>query len=318
MKGDLPLAVLTGNAHPKLAEEICGHLDTRLCRAEVGRFPDGETRVQVLENVRGRDCFVIQPTCPPVNDHLMELLLLIDALRRASAERVTAVIPYFGYARQDRKHAGRVPITAKLVANLIEAAGASRVLAMDLHSEQIQGFFDIPLDHLLAIPVFVEYLKEQAGNEITVLSPDVGGLREAHRLALRLGVPMAMIDKQRTGPDKTKTGHIVGKVSATHVLVVDDMISTGGSMSEAIRTALAHGAKEVSAVATHPVFSGRVFERIKNTGLRQLVVTNTIPVKKVPDNFPLKVLSVAQLLAQAISNIHRNESVSKLFEVAPP
>jgi ribose-phosphate pyrophosphokinase len=307
------LRVFTGNSNPALAESICRSLELPLGQAEVNRFPDGESKVRILDDVRGRDVFIVQSTCPPVNDHLMELLILIDAVKRASAQRVTAVIPYFGYARQDRKHESRVPITAKLVANLISHAGADRVLCMDLHATQIQGFFDLPVDHLYAWPVLLEHVKELGLGDLTVLSPDPGRLKLAASFAKRLGGQLAVIDKRRVNESEVEKGYVVGDIRNRSVLVVDDMISTGGSIIQAVNVALEYGAQTVVAMVTHAVFCGRAFERLAGLRVRELVVCDTIPVRKRPENLSLVVLSVAPLLAEAIRRTHSNESISKLF-----
>ena len=307
------LKVLSGNAHPKLAEAVCGCLQITLGEAEVGRFPDGESKVRILEDVRGRDVFIIQPTSPPVNDHLLDLLLLIDAVKRASAQRVTAVMPYYGYARQDRKHEGRVPITAKLVANLITHAGADRVITMDLHATQIQGFFDIPVDHLYAWPVLVNHVREMNLSNLTILSPDPGRFKLADSFAKRLGGTIAVVDKRRTGDSEVERGHVVGDIKDRNVLVVDDMISTAGTVTQAVHTAQEFGAKSVRVMCTHPVFCGRAFERLNGLPVSELTVCDTIPIKKRPENINLQVLSVASLLAEAIRRTHENESISSLF-----
>jgi ribose-phosphate pyrophosphokinase len=310
---DAELRVFSGNAHPELAEAICRELGVQLGQAEVSRFPDGETKVRVIDDVRGRDVFVVQPTSPPVNDHLVELLVLIDAFRRSSAQRITAVIPYFGYARQDRKHEGRVPITAKLVSNLICTAGANRVICMDLHAGQIQGFFDIPVDHLYAWPVMLEHIRSLNLQDLTILSPDPGRLKLAHSFAKRLHGELAVIDKRRVGDSEVEKGEVVGEIRGRNVLIVDDMITTGGSMFQAVQTARQFGARDVYAMATHAVFCGRVFERFNALPVSELAVCDTIPVKKLPENVNFVVLSVGKLLAQAIRRTHFGESISVLF-----
>jgi len=258
------------------------------------------------------DVFIVQPTCPSVNETLMELLVMVDAIRRASAERITAVIPYYGYARQDRKHEGRVPITAKLVANLLTTAGVNRVLTMDLHASQIQGFFDIPLDHLFAAPVVIDYLRKQNLDHPVVMSPDIGSIKMAHAFAKRLGGDLAVVDKRRTGDIEIEVGHVIGEVNGRNVIVVDDMITSAGSMSAAITVAKDHGAKNVIAVATHGLLVGPAMERLAKAAPDEVVVTNTVPSPKA-ERFKLTVLSVAELLAEAINRIHRNKSVSLLF-----
>jgi ribose-phosphate pyrophosphokinase len=307
------LRIFTGNANPKLAEEICAYLGLPLGKAEVSHFPDGETKIRIEEDIRGRDIYIVQPTSPPVNDHLMELLVLIDACRRASAQRITAVMPYFGYARQDRKHEGRVPITAKLVANLITQAGADRVMCVELHAEQIQGFFDLPVDHLYATPVQLKHMKDLNLPDLTILSPDPGRIKMANSFARRLNGTLAVIDKRRIGDSEVIKGHVVGEIKGRNALIVDDMISTAGSVKQAVETALEYGAKGVLVMATHPVFCGRAFERLNGMNVMELAVCDTIELKKRPENVTLKVLSVAPLLGEAIMRTHRNLSVSELF-----
>jgi ribose-phosphate pyrophosphokinase len=307
------LLVFSGNANKALARRVADYLNIPLGNCEVRRFPDGEIDVHVLEDVRGADVFVMQPTCNPVNDNIMELLIMIDCLRRASAERVTAVMPYYGYARQDRKAEGRVPITAKLVANMITTAGAQRALAMDLHAHQIQGFFDIPMDHLYAAPVLVDYFRKLELHDLVVVSPDVGGVKMARAYAKRLAAGLAICDKRRSGPQETEVMNLIGDVKDKNVVLVDDLISTGTSIAEAARACRSHGAKDVYICATHPVLAGSAIEKLKKAQLREIVVTDSIPVdgKDVPSN--LKMLSVANLLGEAIRRIHKAESVSSLF-----
>ncbi len=310
--GDKRLQVLGGNANKALAEEICKHIGVPLGNAEVSHFSDGEIKVIINENVRGSDAFVIQPTCGPVNDNLMELLILIDALKRASADRITAVIPYYGYARQDRKTRGREPITAKLVANLLTTAGVNRVLTIDLHSGQIQGFFDIPVDHLTAIRILSDYLKDKDLSDYVVVSPDAGSIPRARDMAERLDLPVAFVDKRRPEPNMVEVMNVVGKVSGHHAIILDDMIDTGGSLLQAA-TALRHlGAKPVMACATHAIFSGKARGNMENAAFTELVVTNTIPIDE--GIRPLvKVLSVAPILGDAIIRIHEGHSVSEMF-----
>lgn len=306
--------LISGNANRALAEEIAQVLGMRLAEADVSAFPDGETRVQINENVRGADVFVIQPTCRPVNTSLMELLIIIDALRRASARRITAVMPYYGYARQDRKVRPRVPISSKLVANLLTVAGTDRVLAMDLHAGQIQGFFDIPVDHLYAAPVMIQYIAGKKLDDLVVVSPDAGGVERARAYAKRLHCPMAIIDKRRNENDEAEVMHVIGEVSGRTVLIVDDMIDRAGSLIEAVRGLREKGAGDIYYAATHPVFSPPAMERIRNSDLKEVVVTNTIPLRDDAVSCEtIKVLSVAPLLAEAIARIHREESVSSLF-----
>jgi ribose-phosphate pyrophosphokinase len=311
------LEIFTGNSNPALAREVCQHLNVKLGVADVGRFPDGEVMVEVHQNVRGGDCFVLQSTCSPPNDNLMELLLLMDALRRASAKRITAVIPYFGYSRQDRKVAPRVPISAKLVADLITTAGASRVLTVDLHAGQIQGFFNIPVDNLYAMPVLVQYLRKQIdGKKVAVVSPDAGGVERARAFARRLNnANLAIIDKRRQRASEVAEMSLVGEVRDSIALLIDDMIDTAGTITEAAKVIMAAGATEVIACATHPILSDPACERIGKSVIKELVTTNSIPLRaKTQAELPnLKVLSVAGLIAEAIRRIHNEESVSSLF-----
>jgi ribose-phosphate pyrophosphokinase len=311
------LEIFTGNSNPALAREVCQHLNVKLGVADVGRFPDGEVMVEVHQNVRGGDCFVLQSTCSPPNDNLMELLLLMDALRRASAKRITAVIPYFGYSRQDRKVAPRVPISAKLVADLITTAGASRVLTVDLHAGQIQGFFNIPVDNLYAMPVLVQYLRKQIdGKKVAVVSPDAGGVERARAFARRLNnANLAIIDKRRQRASEVAEMSLVGEVRDSIALLIDDMIDTAGTITEAAKVIMAAGATEVIACATHPILSDPACERIGKSVIKELVTTNSIPLRaKTQSELPnLKVLSVAGLIAEAIRRIHNEESVSSLF-----
>jgi ribose-phosphate pyrophosphokinase len=310
------LEIFTGNSNPALAREVCEHLGVRLGEAEVGRFPDGEVVVEVRENVRGGDCFVLQSICTPPNDNLMELLLLMDALRRASAKRITAVIPYFGYARQDRKVAPRVPISAKLVADLITTAGALRVLTVDLHAGQIQGFFNIPVDNLYAMPVLIQYLRKRLeGRRVSVVSPDAGGVERARAFARRLNANLAIIDKRRPRASEVADMQLVGEVRDSSALLVDDMIDTGGTITEAAKVVMKAGATEVLACATHPILSDPACERLNKSALTELITTNTIPLraKAQAELGSLKVLSIASLIAEAIRRIHNEESVSSLF-----
>jgi ribose-phosphate pyrophosphokinase len=310
------LKVFTGRANPELAQRICDHLEIPLGRGRTELFPDGELIVKVDEDVRGRDVFVIQPTSHPVNAHLMELFIWIDCLRRASARRVTAVIPYFGYARQDRKDEGRTPITAKLVANLIERAGADRVVAVDLHAAQVQGFFDIPVDHLYAGPVISKFFKSLNLKNQVFVSPDVGNVKRALKYASSLGGDISIIDKRRESGTKTKAAHIIGDVAGKNVLMVDDMITTAGTMVEAVRMLKDHGAGDIYISATHAVFAPPAMERLASCAFTKLAVTDTIPIGSRCDAIKdrLVVLSVAELLAQAIHRIYHNESVSALFK----
>ena len=306
------LVVVSGTANPPLAAKVASYLNMDLGKISLSRFPDGEIDMKVLEDVRGADVYVLQPTCPPVNDTLMELLILIDCLRRASAERITAVIPYFGYCRQDRKAEGRVPISAKLVANLITTAGAHRGLALDLHAAQIQGFFDIPMDHLYASKVLVKYFRELGTKNLTIVSPDVGGIKMARAYAKRLGAGLAICDKRRGGPTETEVMHVIGDVEGRNVVLVDDMISTGTSITEAAHRLKKEGARDIYIAATHAVFAGKALEKLRKAPVREVIVTDTIPINgEELDN--LRVLSVADLLGEAIRRIHHSESVSSLF-----
>jgi len=307
------LKLFAGNANTDLAREICAFLSVPLGAALVKRFSDGEINVDIGENVRGADVFIVQPTCPPVNDHLVELLVLMDALKRSSAKRVTAVIPYYGYARQDRKVLPRAPITAKLVADLLTAAGVSRVLTVDLHAGQIQGFFNIPVDHLYAAPVMLEYIKANWGDDIVFVSPDAGGVERARAFAKRLNATLAIIDKRRAGPNESKVMNIIGDVEGKTAVILDDMVDTGGTMVQGADALRENGARRVFACATHPVLSGPAIERLENSTIEQLVVTNTIPLGKKAECKKIRVLSVAGLLGEAIKRIHFNDSVSSLF-----
>lgn len=311
------LAIFTGNAHPQLAQGICDYLDVPLQDAFVSRFSEGEIRVKINENVRGKDVFVVQPTCPPSNDTLMELLIMIDALRRASASRITAVMPYFGYARQDRKDQPRVPITAKLVANLITTAGASRVLTMDLHAGQIQGFFDIPVDHLFAGGVFIDFFESQKkkGKDLVVVSPDVGSIKMARGYAKRLGAGLAIIDKRRDSPELTEVMHLLGEVKGRDALIADDLVATGGSLVAAAVMLKEAGARSIQAAITHGVLSGPAIDRIESCkDLEALYITDSIPLDNGRKHPRIKVLTVAGLLGEAIRRIHNEESVSCLFD----
>ena len=311
------LQVFSGNANPVLAEEIVAQLGIELGKAEVSRFPDGELHVKIDENVRGRDVFVIQPTSHPVHEHLMELLVMIDALHRASAERITAVIPYYSYARQDRKTRPREPITAKLVANLLVQAGSDRIVTMDLHAGQIQGFFDIPVDHLEAAPILSDYFKGKDLSKVIVVSPDVGGTARARNFAGRLAKPIAIIDKYRESDSNVEIMHIVGNVKNKTAIIVDDMIDTAGSIIKGSQAVLNAGAKEVYVCATHPVFAGPAKGRLekawKEGYFKEVVVTNTIPIPEEKQLPCIKNLSVAKLFAEAIKRIHGNMSISALF-----
>jgi ribose-phosphate pyrophosphokinase len=306
--------VFTGNANPALAAEICYELGCQLAAVNVKQFSDGEVHLQIQENVRGADVFVVQPTCTPSDKHIMELLLMMDALKRASAERITAVLPYYGYARQDRKDRPRMPISARLVASLLERAGANRILALDLHAAQIQGFFDVPVDHLFATPVMIDYFDEMRGDATTVVSPDAGGVERARAFAKRLDSPLAIIDKRRTDVNVAEVMHIIGDVAGQDCLIVDDLIDTGGTLVKASEALLGQGARSVRACATHAVLSGPAVERIENSEIEEVIVTNSIPLSEHADNCTrIKQLSVAPLLAKAIQSIHEDGSVSALF-----
>ena len=314
------IRIFAGRCGRQLAERMCDHLDIPLANGQTELFPDGELLVKVNEDVRGRDCFVVQSTCHPVNANLMELLIYIDCLRRASADRITAVIPYYGYARQDRKDEGRTPITAKLVANLITAAGASRVLCMDLHAAQIQGFFDIPVDHLSAAPVILEYFKSirHELGDIVLVSPDVGNVKVANMYADLLDADLAIIDKRRESGTNVASKNLIGDVADRTVLMVDDMISTAGTICEAAKLVQSHGANDVIVAATHPVLVGMAMQRIREAPIRRLIVTDTIPNgdRWAPISDKLHVLTAARLLGDAVYRIHHHQSVSALFRAA--
>jgi ribose-phosphate pyrophosphokinase len=308
------LKVFSGNAHPALAREICAELGIPLGQAQVGRFADGEVRLQVLENVRGTDVFVIQPTCRPVNDNLMELLVMLDALSRASASRITAVMPYYAYARQDRKDRPRVPISSKLVADLLTSAGADRVLALELHAGQIQGFFDIPVDHLYATPVTVAYFRRLKLKNLVVVSPDTGGVERARGFAKKMNIPLAIIDKRREDVEVVEVLNVIGEVEGKTCLIVDDLIGTAGTLVKGAEALKKKGADKVYACCTHGVFADGAIQRICAAPLEQVVATNSIPLTPEAEQCgKIKVLSVAKLLAHAIRSIHEETSVSKLF-----
>jgi len=309
------LKLFTGNANRALAEEIAQYLHVPLGDAEVSRFSDGEVFVQVNENVRGTDVFIIQPTCPPVNDSLMELLIMIDAFKRSSAHRITAVLPYYGYARQDRKVQGRMPISAKLVADLLEAAGVDRVLALDLHAGQIQGFFSVPVDHLFAGPVvMIDYLRKKDLKDAVIVAPDAGGVERARAIAKRLSAGLAIIDKRREGPNSAVAMHLIGDVDGRDAVVIDDMIDTAGTLAQAVSAVQREGARRILACGIHPVLSGPAIERIKASPIEEVVVTNSIPLSADKRTAArITVLTVAPLLGEAIRRIHDEESVSTLF-----
>jgi ribose-phosphate pyrophosphokinase len=306
------LKIFSGNANPELSAEICRHLKVSLGEAEVGQFADAEIRIQILQNVRGDDVFVVQPTCPPVNDHLMELLIMVDALARASARRITVVLPYYGYGRQDRKSEPRVPISAKLVANLITAAGADRVLAMDLHVGQIQGFFDIPVDHLYAMPVFLDYIRSKELKEIVVVSPDAGGVERARAFAKRLNADLAIIDKRRPRANVADVMNVIGEVKGKSAILLDDMVDTAGTLCQDAEALKDFGAKRILAATSHGILSGPAVDRINKSPIEEIMITNSVPLKGKAST-KIKVLSVAPLLAEAIKRIHEDQSVSQLF-----
>jgi len=308
------LKILSGNSNIQLAQAICKGLDISLGKANVKKFSDGEIQVEIEDNVRGMDVFVVQSTCTPVNRSLMELLIMMDAIKRASAERITAVIPYYGYARQDRKVAPRVPITAKLVADLITTAGANRILTVDLHAGQIQGFFNIPVDHLYSAPVMVEFIKEKYTDNLVIVSPDAGGVERARAFAKRLGSNLAIIDKRRPQPNESNIMNIIGDIEGKTALLLDDMVDTAGTLTQSANALIEKGATKVVACCTHPVLSGQAVEKINQSALQDLVVTDTIPLTKEAQSCSkIVVLSVAELLGEAIKRIHSNDSVSSLF-----
>ena len=309
------IRIFTGNSNPVLAQKICENLSVPLGNARVKTFSDGESMIEIGENVRGRDVYVIQSTCAPTNNNLMELLVMTDALKRASAATITAVIPYYGYARQDRKAAPRTPITAKLVADLITTAGVDRVVTVDLHAGQIQGFFNIPVDNLYAAPVILDYLKKRfAGEQIVMVTPDAGGTERARAFAKRLECTLAVIDKRRTGPNVAEVMHLIGDVRDKIAIILDDMIDTAGTLTQAAKALKENGARAIYACATHGVLSGPAIERINKSDIEEVVLTDTIPLgDKGQDTSKVRVLSVAELLAEAIRRIHEDESVSSLF-----
>jgi ribose-phosphate pyrophosphokinase len=307
------LVVFSGNSNKSLASLICKHLKIKEGKIFVSRFSDGEVRVKIEENIRGKDVFIIQSTCPPVNENLMELLVILDALRRASPSRITAVIPYFGYARQDRKDQPRVPITAKLVANLLTVAGANRILTLDLHAGQVQGFFDIPLDHLYAVNVFLDYFKRKKINNLVIVSPDVGGIKMARAYAKRFKADLAIVDKRRNTPDSTEVMHILGEVKGKNVIMVDDLIATGSSLVEAAKALKDAEAKKIYAAVTHGVLSANAVEKLNNSFIDLLVITDSIPLSENKKSKKIKVVSVSKLFAEAIKRIHFEKSISVLF-----
>ena len=307
------LKIFSGNANPALAKDICRELRLPLGQANLTTFCDGELYVQILENVRGRDVFIVQPTCCPVNDHMMELLIMIDAFKRSSAARITAVIPYYGYARQDRKDKPRVAISSKLMADVLTAAGADRILTMDLHAGQIQGFFNIPVDHLFAAPVLIDYLQKLRLSDLTVVSPDAGGVERARAFAKRLNADLAVVDKRRSAPNQAEVMHVIGQVGGRNILICDDMIDTAGTLVSTVAALHKKKAKRIFSCATHAVLSGPALERLSAAALEEIILTNTIPIDKSKSLPNMKILSVAGLLAKAIRSIHEETSVSNLF-----
>lgn len=309
------IKIFSGRANPALAAEICTFLGLTVAQAKIKQFSDGEINLQIQENVRGADVFIVQPTCTPVDQNLFELLLMIDALKRASAERITAVIPYYGYGRQDRKDKPRVPISAKLVAKIIESAGASRIMALDLHASQIQGFFDVPVDHLFFRPVLIEYIRTLNLPKLTVVSPDAGGVERARSIAKRMNMPLAIIDKRREEANVAEIMNVIGDVREAHCLIVDDLIDTAGTLVGVTEALLQYGAASVTATATHAVLSGPAVERIEKSALREVVFSNSIPLSQAAAaSKKIRSLSVAPLIARAIQSIHEETSVSVLFE----
>ncbi|TLD71098.1 ribose-phosphate pyrophosphokinase [Phragmitibacter flavus] len=306
------LKVLSGNAHPALARAICDNIGVALGATTVETFPDGETFVQIRENIRGRDVFIVQPTCPPANQNLMELLIMVDAVRRASAQRITAVLPFYGYARQDRKDRPRVPITAKLIANLLVAAGVNRVLTMDLHAGQIQGFFDIPVDHLYAAPVLIKAIRERGLEDIVVVSPDVGGIKMSHAYAKTLGVPFAIVAKNRVSAEEVEALNIIGDVRGKNVLLVDDLTETAGTLTAAAKLLQEHGAQSIYAGVSHAVLGEKGHSRIESSPIIELFSTDSVPQATGPK---VTALTVAPLLGEAIKRIHCDESVTSLFDI---
>jgi len=308
------MKVFSGSANRELALRICKYIGVPLGQATISSFPDGETYVRIEENIRGHDVFIIQPTCPPTNQHLMELLIMVDAARRASADRITAVIPFFGYARQDRKDQPRVPITAKLVANLLLASGVDRVLTMDLHAQQVQGFFDIPVDHLYSLPVLIKYLRQRLTRKTVVVSPDVGGLKMASAYAHALGANLAIVAKERRSATETEALYLIGEVEDRDVLLVDDLTETAGTLTSAAELMRKRGALEIYAGVSHAVLVDVAIPRLKKSKIEELVTTNSTPVRAV-DGFKTTVLCVSELLGEGMKRIHNDESVSSLFKI---
>jgi ribose-phosphate pyrophosphokinase len=317
LRGSLELKIVTGTAHPRLVADICSYLGVPPCDTTVSSFPDGETFVKINENIRGRDVFIVQPTCPPTNQNLMELLILVDAARRSSSARITAVIPFFGYARQDRKDQPRVPITAKLVANLLAAAGVQRVLTMDLHAQQLQGFFDIPVDHLYALPVLIHYLLDLGLGDLVVVSPDVGGVKMASAYAEALKAGLAIVVKRRLSATEIEAVTVIGEVDGKNVILVDDLTETAGTLVGAARILRDQGARDIYAGVSHAVLTDLAVERLRSSEIKELITTDSVPVRTDVDS-RVKVLSVAELLGEGIRRIHDDESVSSLFDIKNP
>ncbi|MCE5301010.1 MAG: ribose-phosphate pyrophosphokinase [Spirochaetia bacterium] len=307
------MIIFSGNANYKFAKAVAESIGQKLGDAMVGRFPEGEARVKINDNVRGKDVFIIQSTCPPSNDNLMELLCMIDAIKRASAKRITAVLPFYGYARQDRKDQPRVPITAKLVANLLTTAGANRVLTMDLHAGQIQGFFDIPVDHLLAAPIFINYFKKKKLKNLMISTSDIGGIKLAWYFADKLNTELAVVDKKRSGPESVEAMHLIGDVKGKDIIIPDDMIATGGTLIQAAKFLKAKGARDIYACMTHGLFSGQAIDKIIDSPIKEVVVSDTIPQDARKDLKKITVLSVAELFGEAITRIHEEKTISQLF-----
>src|ERR1700756_1478921 len=308
------LKIFSGSANPDLAERICKYVGVPLGRATISSFPDGETYVKIEENIRGHDVFIVQPTCPPTNQHLMELLIMVDAARRASADRITAVIPFFGYARQDRKDQPRVPITAKLVANLLNAAGVHRVLTMDLHAQQVQGFFDIPVDHLYSMPVLIKYLRKRLTRKTVIVSPDVGGLKMASAYSEALGANLAIVAKERKSATETEALYLIGKVEGRDALLIDDLTETAGTLTSAAEILKKNGAKKIYAGVSHAVLVDVAIPRLQKSKIEELITTNSTPVRPV-EGFRTTVLCVSELLGEGMKRIHNDESVSSLFKI---
>ncbi|MDR3196147.1 MAG: ribose-phosphate pyrophosphokinase [Endomicrobium sp.] len=309
----MKLKIISGNANIELAKQITQNLGVELSEAKIGRFSDGEIQVKIIDNVRGADCFVIQPTCPCVNENLMELLIMADALKRASARRITAVVPYYGYARQDRKAEPRVPITARLIADLLATAGVARLLTMDLHAGQIQGFFDIPVDHLYAKPILSKYFQDKNLKDVAVVSPDAGGVERARSFAKLIHADLVIVDKRRPRPNEASIMNVIGEVKDKTCIILDDLVDTAGTLTKVADVIKEKGAARVLAAVSHGVLSGEAKQRVQNSALEELVITDTIPLSKEGPNEKIVVLSVASILAEAIKRISNNESISALF-----